>query len=95
MQNETSGGTPLTEEQVSAIQNALYRGRRIEAVKIYRAATGKDLREAKEYVDRVHSELKQKNPAMFVKRASDRNPLFWLIIAGALIVILYYFFQNR
>jgi hypothetical protein len=36
-----------------AVLDALRRGKTIEAIKAYRAATGVDLKEAKEYVDEV------------------------------------------
>jgi ribosomal protein L7/L12 len=36
-----------------AVIDALQRGKKVEAIKAYRAATGTDLKEAKEYVDEI------------------------------------------
>ncbi len=54
-----------TEEQNQEIANALSGGRKIEAIKIYRAATGKGLKEAKEFVDALIPKLIEQDPEKY------------------------------
>jgi ribosomal protein L7/L12 len=52
----------LSEEQLEKMAEALGSGRRIEAIKIYREATGKGLKEAKDYIDSLVNQLAEKDP---------------------------------
>jgi hypothetical protein len=49
------------------IGKSLADGRKIEAIKIYREATGKGLKEAKEFIDRLIAELQEKDPEKYAK----------------------------
>jgi len=55
----------LTQEQTQEIANALTGGRKIEAIRIYRAATGKGLKDAKDFVDALIPELIEKDPETY------------------------------
>jgi hypothetical protein len=81
----------LTPEQLTHVSNALYAGNKIEAIKLYRTATGKDLKDSKDAVEKLAMELEAKNPAMFAKRrrqgGSLATPVFW----GAIVVAILYF----
>jgi ribosomal protein L7/L12 len=55
------------QEQIDAITSALASGRKIEAIKIYREATGKDLKSAKEFIDALIPELKEQDPERYAK----------------------------
>jgi len=57
----------LTHEQIEDIGNSLASGRKIEAIKIYREATGKGLKEAKEFIDALVPELLKQNPEKYAK----------------------------
>jgi hypothetical protein len=46
-----------TDEQAQTISNALTQGNTIEAIKLYRAATGKGLKEAKDFIASLKTEL--------------------------------------
>jgi hypothetical protein len=50
-------GNEPTDEQVLAIGNALSSGNTIEAIKLYRNATGKGLKDAKEFIESLETEL--------------------------------------
>lgn len=52
-----SNATP--EQQLARIQAALFEGRKIEAIKLYRQATGVGLAEAKERIDAKEVQLRQ------------------------------------
>lgn len=58
----------LTAPQRQSLENLLYEGRKIEAIKLYRQATGGDLRDAKQAVDAFESQLRQQWPQRFVAR---------------------------
>ncbi len=52
----------LSKEQIDRIGEAFAAGRKIEAINIYRAATGKGLKEAKDDIDTLMAELRKRNP---------------------------------
>jgi len=54
---QPGNGRQLDQGQVDALAAALVRGRKIEAIKIYRAATGVGLKEAKAAVDSLEAGL--------------------------------------
>jgi hypothetical protein len=47
------------------IQAALFRGNKIEAIKLHRGATGKGLKEAKDFVEALEAELRRISPEKF------------------------------
>lgn len=57
----------LTPDENEAICNALAAGQKIEAIKIYREATGKGLKEAKDFIDALIPQLQQQDPEKYVK----------------------------
>lgn len=57
----------LTPEQVEEISHALEKGNKIEAIKIYREATGQGLKESKDFIDALVPQLKQQDPVRFAK----------------------------
>ena len=52
-------------DMVEAITDALESGQKIQAIKIYRDATGKGLKEAKEFVEQLIPSLIEKDPDRF------------------------------
>jgi ribosomal protein L7/L12 len=52
----------LPERALAAIRDAMARGAKIEAIKLYRQATGARLRESKEAVERMESETAAEPP---------------------------------
>ena len=52
----------LTEEQLAEVTDAIVAGNKIEAIKIYRDATGSDLMTAKGDVEDLIKHFKEKNP---------------------------------
>mgnify|MGYP001602022755 CR=1 FL=1 len=79
----------LTPEQLTTLGNALYAGNKIEAIKLYRTVTGKDLKDSKDAVEKLAAELEAKNPAMFARRRSHGGSLatwvFWATIAAVVV----------
>ena len=54
-----------TEEQTREITDALLKGQKIHAIKIYRDATGEGLKEAKEFIEKLTAVLREKHPDKF------------------------------
>jgi hypothetical protein len=80
----------LTPEQLMAISNAIYSGNKVEAIKLYRTATGKDLKDSKDAVEKLAAELKARNPAMFARRRSQGGSLATLVFWGAIAAVIVY-----
>ncbi len=57
----------LPDDARDAIDTALYAGRKIDAIKQYREATGGGLKEAKEAVEVYEAELRARHPQHFTK----------------------------
>ena len=85
----------LTPEQLTTISNAIYSGNKIEAIKLYRTATGKDLKDSKDAVEKLAAELEAKNPAMFAKQRRQSGSLATLVFWGAIAAVIVYFVVKR
>jgi len=55
----------LSNEQIEQITAALGGGRKIDAIKIYREATGKGLKEANDFIDALIPKLKERDPEKY------------------------------
>lgn len=53
---------PLTDETRDAINEALFTGRKIQAIKLYREATGQGLLEAKKFIETLAEQLRKEYP---------------------------------
>ena len=81
----------LTAEQLTAISNAIYSGNKVEAIKLYRTTTGKDLKDSKDAVEKLAAELEAGNPAMFARQRSQGGSLATLVFWGAIAAAIVYF----
>ena len=59
----------LSDEQIEAVRDALFRGNKIQAIKSYREATGLGLAESKAFIDALELRLKQQEPEQFTAAA--------------------------
>jgi hypothetical protein len=80
----------LTPEQLTTVSNAIYAGNKIEAIKFYRTASGKDLKDSKDAVEKLAAELKGRSPAMFARRRSQSGSLATLVFWGAIAAVIVY-----
>lgn len=86
----------MNPQQNDAIIDALYAGRKIEAIKLYRETTGTGLAEAKDFVEKLETELRAKQPDKFKSPPGGKGCAVGagvilamvLLGAGALAVIL-------
>ncbi len=74
----------LTDDVRQQILNALIAGRKIEAIKLYRAATGKGLKEAKDFIDLLAKEMGERDPELLKNDQSGclGNAVVALMIGG-------------
>ena len=82
----------LTEQQQQAINADIFGGRKIEAIKLYRKATGVGLKEAKDAVDGMEKDLRQREPNKFAKPAGKSGcmsvvAVVALLISAALVTV--------
>ncbi len=76
-----------SDEEIAEISEVLADGKKIEAIKIYREATGKGLKDAKEFIDALIPRLVEKDPEKYDKIAKSGGCVsmlvFALLISGA------------
>ena len=60
----------LSENQLKRITDSIVSGRKIEAIKEYREATGQGLKEAKDAVEEITASLAVKHPELAKKKSS-------------------------
>ena len=80
-----------TQEERLWIEEALASGRKIEAIKIYREATGKDLKEAKEFIEAFVEIQKERDPEGYamISAGSQRKGCGSMMLLGlSLITVL-------
>lgn len=89
----------ISKEQMDQILDALVAGRKIEAIKVYREATGCDLKNAKGSIDRLVAELNHDGSV------PSRNPVVhfstnffvgvgYVVVALAVLGVLAYTWMN-
>ncbi len=61
----------LSQETVDAITAALFAGNKIEAIKLYRSASGQGLKESKDFVEAIELRLREQSPEKFSKPAGS------------------------
>jgi hypothetical protein len=80
----------INSEQRDRIKEALVSGKKIEAIKIYRELTNLGLKECKEYIDGMISELIERDPEKYAKLSSSgsgcRSAAMFLFIIGSGII---------
>ncbi len=57
----------LNEQQRAAILNELMKGNKIEAIKLYREATGAGLKDAKDFIEALVAKVNQERPGTIPK----------------------------
>jgi hypothetical protein len=63
----------LNDQDRQAIENAIFAGRRIEAIKLHREATGSELAEAKRAVEDMEVDLRRTSPDKFIAGANKKG----------------------
>jgi len=80
----------LNDHDRQAIEKAVFTGRKIEAIKLYRKATGEGLAEAKRAVEDMEVDLRRSSPEKFIAGADKKGCAgvlvcaVWVVIGTAL-----------
>ena len=79
----------LPDETVVRISDALYAGRKIEAIRLYRQATKLGLKESKDFIEALEVRLRQESPEKFTAPPGavgcSRTVVVLLAVGAALI----------
>ena len=68
----------LSEEQIREITDCLLAGNKIQAIKLYREASGEGLKEAKECIESLTATLREKHPDKFPATKAGCAPMIAL-----------------
>jgi hypothetical protein len=79
--------SPIPEEELVGIRGAIFGGRKIEAIKLYREATGVELIDAKKAVEELEKDLRASSPAKFTSPPTGRGCLGIIVMVCAAIVV--------
>jgi hypothetical protein len=80
---------PLSDDQTAALSLALQQGRKIEAIKLFRNYTGFGLKESKDAIESLESDLRAQFPDKFPPPAVASSGLgFAALILVAVILVL-------
>ena len=77
-----------TQEQVHEISEAIASGRKIEAIRIYRQATGRDLKAAKEFIEALTEELRQQDPNKYGSAGKGKGCASTAVLCTAAVTTL-------
>jgi hypothetical protein len=77
---------PIPEDKLARIREALFRGQKIEAIKLYREGTDARLADAKTAVEKLEVELRAASPEKFTAPASGKGCLGVVVMACAVVV---------
>ena len=80
----------LTPEQREAFADALYSGRKIEAIKQLRELSGLGLKESKDIIDRLETELRAAHPEKFAPARKDGAGCILVLVLLAAAVGLFF-----
>ena len=84
----------LTPEQRQAFADALYAGRKITAIKQLRDLSGLGLKESKDIIDRLETELRAAHPERFTAPKKSGGCLLLVILLFPVAVVLWLLWQR-
>jgi hypothetical protein len=85
-----------TPEQRQALAELLFAGRKIEAIKQVRAASGLDLKDSKELIDALENELRASQPQKFAATPNrTAGCVIGLLLLLAIVGAVVWFLLNR
>ncbi len=78
-------------DDINAIEAAVFAGEKIQAIRLYRDTTGEGLKESKDFIDALEAELRRTEPARFTAPAAKGcgvRVLWLLSVLGVLIGLI-------
>lgn len=88
--SSTSSPIPATlqPERANWIKEALFKGNKIEAIKLYRDGTNLGLKESKEAVEKIEDALRLQSPEKFTAKANKGCLVMLLGLGGLLLLVV-------
>ena len=80
----------ITDEQVATLSESIFRGRKIEAIKLYRGMTGLGLKEAKDAVEELEKSLRVTSADKFSATPQGGGCLSVIVVGGLCTGLLAY-----
>lgn len=79
----------IASETMEEIRSLVAAGEHIKAIKLYREATGADLKSAKDFVDGLIDQLAEKDPELFAKAYQSKSGcgLTTVIMFAAILIV--------
>jgi len=71
---------PLNDETRDQITKAIFAGHKIEAIRIYREATAQGLKESKDFIEALTTELREQHPDKVPESKSGCGPAVVLFV---------------
>jgi hypothetical protein len=72
----------INPEVAQEIANCIFAGQKIQAIKLYREHSGKDLKASKDFIDSLEAELRAKEPGRFTAATAGKGCLGVLVVFG-------------
>jgi len=85
----------ITQEQIDRISDALASGRKIEAIKIYREATGQGLKEAKDFIEALIPKLKEQDPEKYASLGQGSGCSSAAVLCIGLVAVAVFWIATR
>ena len=77
-----SMSNPLPDGVVEQISAAIFAGRKIEAIRLHRMATGSGLKESKEFIEALEGRMRQESPEKFTAAPSGCSRTAAMLLLG-------------
>lgn len=84
----------ILDEGWAKIKLAIYEGKKIEAIKMYREYTSLSLKDAKDFIDKMEGEMREKEPERFTKPAGSSGcgaVFFYAMLETFVLSLIFYF----
>ena len=87
--------SPLSDDLLKSLTDALLQGQKIQAIKLCREATGLGLKEAKDTVEELETSLREKFPDKFATAPKGKGCLNGAVVLLGLFAVVAYSFLRR
>ncbi len=77
----------IPDETWAKIKLAIYEGRKIEAIKLYREVTSLSLKDAKDFIDKMEAEMREKEPQRFTHPPGSSGCSVVLVLLVAIVIV--------
>ena len=77
-----------THESLEQIKQAIFEGRKVEAIKLYRTAVQTGLKEAKQFVEALEEILRAESPQKFTATSSGAGCLPLVMVLGLILLVV-------